>query len=190
MSNNPAMMSGSEHGPWRVLATQEIYRDPWVWLTKDDVIRPDGRPGTHTITRFKEGVSVLPLDDDGFVFLTEEFHYAQGRRGIEVISGGVETGEDLPTAAARELREEVGIVASRWTPLGVVDPLTSQAIAPMTMFLVEGLSFVEASPDGTESIRRLRIPFAEAVEMVMRSEITHSGSCVLILKTARLLERR
>ncbi|GDY09348.1 ADP-ribose diphosphatase [Planctomycetia bacterium] len=170
-----------------MLGSAEIYRDPWLVLTKDDVIRPDGRPGTHTVTRFKDGVSVLPLDAEGFVFLTEEFHYAQGRRGIEVISGGVEAGEDFLSAAARELREEVGIVASRWMPLGVVDPLTSQAIAPISLFLAEGLSFVEASPDGTETIRRLRVPFAEAVEMVMRSEITHSGSCVLILKAARLL---
>lgn len=180
--------STSWRGPWQVLNTTEIYRDPWLVLTKDDVIRPDGRPGTHTITRLKDGVSVLPLDADGFVFLTEEFHYAQGRRAIEVISGGVESDEELPTAAARELREEVGIVASRWTPLGVVDPLTSQAIAPISLFLAEGLSFVDASPDGTETIQRLRVPFAEAVGMVMRGEITHSGSCVLILKAARLLE--
>lgn len=178
------------YGPWTVLQTREIYRDPWVVLRKDDVIRPDGRPGTHTVTRFKDGVSVLPLDESGYVFLTEEFHYAQGRRAIEVISGGVEEGEDLLTAAARELREEVGITASRWMPLGVVDPLTSQAISPISMYLAEALSFVEASPDGTETIRRLRVPFAEAVEMVMRSEITHSGSCVLILKAARLLEQR
>ena len=178
------------NGPWRVLETREIYRDPWVMLRKDDVIRPDGLSGTHTVTRFKDGVSVLPLDGDGFVYLTDEFHYAQGCRAIEVISGGVEPGEDAPSSAARELREEVGIVASRWTPLGVVDPLTSQAIAPISMYLAEGLSFVEATPDGTETIRRLRVPFAEAVEMVMRSEITHSGSCVVILKAARLLETR
>ncbi len=178
------------NGPWQVLGTTEIYRDPWIVLTKDDVLRPDGRSGTHTITRFKDGVSVLPLDDDGFVFLTEEFHYAQGHRAIEVISGGVEPDEDVPTAAARELREEVGIVAARWTPLGVVDPLTSQAVAPISMFLAEGLLFVEATPDGTETIRRLRVHFAEAVEMVMRSEITHSGSCVVILKAARILGAR
>jgi ADP-ribose pyrophosphatase len=182
-------MPTGAHGPWTVLQTREIYRDPWVVLRKDDVLRPDGQPGTHTVTRFKDGVSVLPLDEDGHVFLTEEFHYAQGRRGIEVISGGVEDGEDLRTAAARELREEVGIIASKWTPLGVVDPLTSQAISPITLFLAEGLSFVDATPDGTETIRRLRVPFAEAVEMVMRGEITHSGSCVVILKAARLLER-
>lgn len=190
MTSDSPMTSPSDHGPWQVLRSQEIYRDPWLVLRKDDVIRPDGRPGTHTVTRFKDGVSVLPLDDEGFVFLTDEFHYAQGRRAIEVISGGVETGEDLQAAAARELREEVGLTAARWTPLGVVDPLTSQAIAPIALFLAERLSFVDATPDGTETIRRLRVPFSEAVAMVMRGEITHSGSCVLILKAARHLADR
>lgn len=178
------------NGPWQVLQTQEIYRDPWLTLRRDDVIRPDGQPGTHTITRFKDGVSVLPLDEQGQVYLTEEFHYAQGRRGIEVISGGVEPDEDLLAAAARELREEVGLTASRWTPLGVVDPLTSQAIAPISLFLAEGLSFVDSTPEGTETIRRLCVPLTEATEMVMRGEITHSGSCVLILKAARYLTER
>lgn len=172
-------------GPWQVLQSHEVYRDSWLRLVKDDVVRPDGQRGTHTITTLKAGVSVLPLDDEGFVFLTEEFHYAVGRVGIEVISGGVEVGEDSMMAAARELREEVGLVASRWTPLGVTDPLTSQVVAPVTMFLAEGLSFVEACPDGTETIRRLRVPFAEAIEMVLHSQITHAPSCVLILKAAR-----
>ena len=84
------------------------------------------------------------------------------------------------------LGEEVGLVASRWTPLGVVDPLTSQSLAPISLFLAEELTFVEATPEGTETIRRLRVPFAEAIEMVMRGEITHSGSCVVLLKAARL----
>ena len=180
----------TERGPWRVLRSHEVYRDPWVVLTKDEVIRPDGQPGTHTVTRFKDGVSVLPLDADGCVYLTDEFHYARGQHGIEVISGGVEPGEELLTAAARELREEVGITAVLWTPLGLTDPFTTQALAPVMMFLAEGLSFVEATPEGTELIRRVRMPLADAVEMVMRSEITHAPSCVLILKAARHLRNR
>ncbi len=178
---------GLPRGPWRVVRSQQIYRDPWLQLTKDDVIRPDGKPGTHTVTTLKEGVSVLPLDDEGFVYLTEEFHYAVGRIGIEVVSGGIEPGEDKSAAAARELQEEVGLIASKWTPLGMTDPLTSQVIAPVTMYLAQGLSFVAANPDGTESIRRLRVPFAEAIQMVLRSEITHAPSCVLILKAAYLI---
>lgn len=181
---------GFERGPWRVLRTHEVYSDPWVRLTKDDVIRPDGNPGTHTVTRFKDGVSVLPLDANGFVYLTEEFHYAVNRRNFEVISGGVEAGEEFLSAAVRELREEVGLVAARWTPLGITDPFTTQALAPVTMYLAEELSFVEAAPEGTEVIRRVRVSLMDAVEMVMASEITHAPSCVLILKAARHLESR
>lgn len=181
---------GEVRGPWRVLGSRETYHDPWITVTCDSVIRPDGRPGTHSVVRFKSGVSVLPLDAEGHVYLTDEFHYAQQRNSIEVISGGIEAGEEPLAAAARELREEVGLVASHWTPLGLVDPMTSQAIAPISLFLAEGLSHVDATPDGTEVIRRLRVPFAQAVEMVMRSEITHSGSCVVILKAARHLGAR
>ena len=182
--------SESWRGPWQVLRSTEVYCDAWVVLTKDDVLRPDGQPGTHTITRFLNGVSVLPLDAEGFVYLTDEFHYAINRRGIEVISGGIDEGEDRLAAAARELREEVGLIASQWTPLGVTDPMTTAGLSPAWLFLAEGLSQVEAAPEGTESIRRLRVPLDQAVEMVMRSEITHAPSCVLILKAARHLAER
>jgi ADP-ribose pyrophosphatase len=184
------MSTEQQRGPWQVLRTQVVYRDAWMRLTKDDVIRPDGRPGTHTIAHFKDGVSVLPLDADGGVYLTEEFHYAVGRRNLEVISGGVETGEAILAAAVRELREEVGLSAARWTSLGVTDPFTTQALGPVTLFLAEELTFVEAAPEGTEQIRRVRVPLVEAVELVMRSEITHAPSCVLILKAARHLDGR
>ncbi len=56
------------------------------------------------------------------------------------------------------------------------------------MFLEEDLSFVESAPEGTEVIRRVRSPLTEAVEFVMRSEITHAPSCVLIFKAARQQE--
>jgi ADP-ribose pyrophosphatase len=159
-------------------------------LTMDEVIRPDGTPGTHTVTRFKAGVSVLPLAADGSVYLTAEFHYALGRESLEVISGGVEVDEDQSAAAARELREEVGLVAARWTALGVTNPFTTQLLAPVTLFLAEELSCVAAAPEGTELIRRVQMPLTDAVELVMRSEITHAPSCVLILKAARMLENR
>src|ERR1043165_5515685 len=110
-----------QHGPWTILSSREICRDPWIDVRVDDVIRPDGKPGTHSLISIKPGVSVLPLDDDGFVYLTEEFHYAVGRTTIETISGGIDAREDALAAAQRETREELGILARDWMPLGTVD---------------------------------------------------------------------
>ena len=78
-------------------------------LRKDDVIRPDGRNGTHTVVRIKPGVSVLAIDSDRHVHLTDEFHYAIGRHSLEAVSGGTEPGETSLETAQRELREELGI---------------------------------------------------------------------------------
>jgi ADP-ribose diphosphatase len=174
-----------QHGPWIIRASQEVYKDPWIEVRKDEVIRPDGADGTHCVVSMKPGVSVLPLDDQGFVHLTEEFHYGVGRTTIETVSGGIEPSEDARGTAARELEEELGIRARRWTDLGMVDPFTSIVVSPTGLFLARDLSFVDTAPEGTEQIHPVKIKLAEAVDWVISSKITHGPSCVLILK-ARL----
>src|SRR3954462_14665207 len=98
-----------EHGPWKVLSTREVHRDPWLALTVDDVIRPDGSSGTFSVVHVVPGVSVLALDDDGNAHLTEEFRYAVGRTSLEVVSGARDAAENPLDAARRELKDELGI---------------------------------------------------------------------------------
>ena len=172
----------TEHGPWKVLATREVYRDPWLTLTSDDVIRPDGRAGTFAVVRTKAGVSVLAVDEGGTAHLTEEFRYAIGRPSLEVVSGAVEAGEEPLAAARRELKEELGIEASDWTDFGTVDPTTSMVFAPVRLFLARGLRVGEPAREGTEQIRRVRLPLDEAVRAVLEGRITHAPSCLLLLR--------
>ncbi len=172
-----------QHGPWKIIQQRPVHADPWVTLRQDDVIRPDGDPGTYTVVHVAPGVCVLAVDDERNVYLTEEFHYAVGRDTLEGVSGGSEPGEATLQTAARELQEEIGIAAERYTKLGTVDPLTSCLVSPTDLYVAEGLRFVDPSPEGTEVIRRVKVSLAEAVEKVMNSEITHGPSCVLILKT-------
>ena len=173
-----------QHGPWQIVQSHEVYRDPWMAVRKDDVIRPDGRPGTHSVVTIKPGVSVLALDDQRAVYLTEEFHYGIGRTTLEVVSGGIESDEHPAFAAERELREELGIQAEQWTDLGLVDPFTASVVSPTRLYLARQLSFGAQSLEGTEQIRCRKMSLAEAVQKVMASEITHGPSAVLILKAA------
>lgn len=173
-------------GPWLVEETVQRYKDAWLEVNEDKVIRPDGKPGTFATVRMKPGVSVLARDDDGSVYLTREYRYAIERESIEVVSGGVDERESTIEAARRELREELGLEAAEWTELGFVDPFTSAINSPAALFLARKLTVFDPTPEGTELIKVVRMALSDAVQMVLDGEITHGPSCVLLLKTSLL----
>jgi ADP-ribose pyrophosphatase len=172
-----------DYGPWKIVHTRHVYRDAWITVQVDDVIRPDGQPGTHSIIWLKPGATVIALDDARNVYLAEEFHYGVGRFTIEGVSGGNEPPEPILDSARRELREEIGIVARRWTELGVVDPFTTNVHSPTWLFLAEELEFVEPACEGTETIRRVQFPLHEAMAMLWDGRITHAPTAVALFKT-------
>ncbi len=176
-----------QHGPWTIHTSRQVYEDPWVSLRQDQVTRPDGKPGTFCVVHIKPGVSVLALDDEGRVYLAEEFRYGVGRTTLEVVSGGRDADEDPLEAARRELKEELGIEAVDWVDLGPVDPFTSMVVSPARLFLARGLRFGEHDREGTEQIHTVRMPLNEAVAAVMDGRITHAPSCTVILKAAHWL---
>lgn len=178
------------NGPWKIKGSQVKYKNPWISVREDQVIRPDGKDGIFGVVEIVAGVSVLPLDDNGFVYLTKEFHYAIEQDSIEVVSGAIDKGETALEAAKRELKEELGAEAKEWIDLGMLNPFTTVVKSPATMYLAKGIVFSEAKPEGTEKIDMLKVKFDDAVKMVMESEITHGQSCVLILKASEYLRKQ
>jgi len=174
-------------GLWLVEESVQKYKNAWLELSEDKVVRPDGKAGTFATVRMKPGVSILAMNDLAQVYLTSEYRYAVERESIEVVSGGIDEDELPAVAARRELREELGIEAAQWIDLGFVDPFTSTIHSPATLFLARKLSLGEPKPESTEVISVLKVDLNEALRMVMESEITHGPSCVLILKTYLLL---
>ena len=170
------------HGPWKITGSKVKYKNKWLKIREDLVTRPDGKPGIFGVVKMAAGASVLPIDADGNVYLTKEFRYAIGQNSIEVVSGGIDTGETPLEAAKRELKEELGCKAGIWTEIGIMNPFTSVVYSPAHLFLANDLSFSETENEGTEIIASLKMPLTEAVKMVMDSKITHGQSSVLILK--------
>jgi len=113
-------------------------------VREDQVIKPDGKDGIFGIVEMIAGISVLPLDEDGFVYLNEAFHYAIEKSEVETVSGGIETNEDPLTTAKRELKEELGISADEWIDLGIVNPFTTIVKSPAYLYLAKGLHFSQA----------------------------------------------
>lgn len=176
-----------KRGKWTVHDRKQIYKNPWIEVVEDQVTRPDGKPGIYGTVHFFDGISVLPVDEQGFVYLEKIFRYALGNEGIETVTGRVDPGELPIESAKRELKEEVGIEAKEWIPLGTTDPFTDAVYHTAHLFIARGLTCGERNLGGDEIITVVKVPFAESVRMVMASEITHGQSCVLILKAKEYL---
>lgn len=172
---------------YSLLDTREVYRNPWIRVREDRVLRPGAPPATFGVVEMKAGSTVLAIDTAGRVCLVSEFKYGIGRESLELISGGIEPGESPLDAARREVREEAGLEGGEWLDCGTLDPFTTVISSPNHMFLARGLGDSLACPDPGETITVRRAPFEDALGMVMDGRITHGASCVLILKAALLM---
>lgn len=176
------------NGPWLIKNSKKIYQNAWMKVREDKVIRPDGKDGIVGIVEMMNGVTVLPLDDEGYVYLVQQYRYTIKKESIEAVSGGVAKGEKPLAAAKRELREEAGLSAQEWTALGQIDPFTTAIRSTSTLFLARKLKKVAAEPDSTEKIIIRRVKLAEALDMVIEGRIIQGPSCVVIMKAVEYLK--
>jgi 8-oxo-dGTP pyrophosphatase MutT (NUDIX family) len=178
----------NRNGKWRVKSTHKAFENEFFALFEDDVIKPTGENGTYAWIKFKTGASVLPIDDEGYVYVTRQFRYAIGRHDLEIVSGSVE-GEGALDAAKRELKEELGIEAEEWIDMGSVYSLTSITQSCSRQFIARKLKFGEQETEGTEDIEQIKLTLEQAVDMVLNGEITDGDSCILILKAHAMKEK-
>jgi len=131
-------------------------------------------------------MAVIPLDNDNFTWIVGQHRYTLHEYSWEIPMGGVPLDEDLLQGAQRELMEETGITASKWTQLLKIHTSNSITDELGYTFLAEDLNFGDPQFDDTEDLQIKRMPLTEVVDMVMQEIITDGISVASILKLARL----
>jgi 8-oxo-dGTP pyrophosphatase MutT (NUDIX family) len=176
-------------GPYSVLHSRPVYENPWIKVREDRVRPRGGEEMTFGVVTMKPGITVLPMDEAGDVYLVREFKYGIGEETLEAISGAIDSGETPEQAGLRELSEEAGLMASEWIDMGSINPFTTVVNSPNHMFLARKLSETRRRPDAGERVEIVKLPFSDALQAVLEGTITHGASCVLILKTHLYLSR-
>jgi 8-oxo-dGTP pyrophosphatase MutT (NUDIX family) len=178
----------NESNPWKIKTTEQVYENKWIRVTEHQVINPSGNDGIYGVVHFKNtAVGVLPLDDENNTWLVGQFRFTLNKYCWEIPEGGAPLGEDPLDGAARELEEETGLRASKYSK--IIDMHLSNSVSDeyAVVYLAQGLTQHTAMPEDTEQLATRKLPFEEAYQMVLRGEITDSMSVAAILKVKLIL---
>lgn len=164
-----------ERGPFKVISREKRHDKFGMQFFADEVLRPDGSKGEQYWINFpRQAVLIFPLDDEGNIYLTEEFTYGTNKYSTEVAGGSPNEGESLEDAARRELKEELGIEVESLGNMGTTHEITSRVNNVTHRFLAKVTSVGEAKPESGEVIRLKKVPIEEAYKMLLNQKITTS----------------
>lgn len=179
------------HNPWQVLSTEVKYQNPWISVREDQVINPGGGRGIYGVVTMKNrALGIVPIDADGNTWLVGQYRYPLSEYSWEIPMGGGPVELDILTSAQRELKEETGLLARRWTNIGRLHTSNSVTDEEGFVFLAEDLEQSDWEPEETEDLRLWKLPLAEAIRMVMDDRITDAVSVAGLLKAEKVLAAR
>jgi ADP-ribose pyrophosphatase len=167
--------------PYRRLAQRELYRNPWLAVHVHEIIHPTGAPGEHIAIEAGRASAVLVVDGDAFV-LAAQARFAADARMLEIVKGGADAGEDALACAQRELREELGLLAEDWVPLGITYELPSIIEEPVALFLARDIRQVSSAPEEVEAIDAVRIPIDDAYRAARDGRIDDAVTLAAFLR--------
>jgi 8-oxo-dGTP pyrophosphatase MutT (NUDIX family) len=180
----------SAHRSIVTLRSREIYRNQWMRLREDDILRSNGKSGIYGVVEKHDAAIILPIDH-GRVWLVEQYRYTIEERALELPQGGWEKDVAHPEDLARgELKEETGLHAASMIHLGWLWIAYGFARQKQHVFLATGLTQSERDPDPEEHdlvVRDFAVQEFEAMMLdgTIRDNCTLSAWGLYLLWKAR-----
>ena len=178
----------SRENPWRTQATRGIYENEWIKVEEDQVLNPTGGNGIYGRVHFKNrAIGIIPIDSGLNTWLVGQYRYPLKEYSWEIPMGGSPLNQEPLKAAQRELKEETGLTATKWTNILKVHTSNSVTDEVGYVFWAEELSMGEVDFEDTEDLLIQKLPLASAIRLAMEGAITDGISLAGLLKTAQML---
>lgn len=179
----------NKENPWKTLGSKSIYSNPWMSVREDRVIRPDGVNGIFGVVSMRAATAIVALTPKDEIYMVGQYRYAPEHYSWEVIQGGADEDEKPIIAAKRELAEEAGLIAEQWSQLGEEVHLSNCVSSERGFaYIARGLCNTASSPEGTEVLEVVKMPFRDALSLVEQGEVKDAMSIIAILRAERLLK--
>ena len=149
---------------------------------------PNGKHAKREIAMHVGASAVLPVDADGNVYLVRQFRAPIDQVLLEIPAGKLDhVDEDRLLAAKRELKEETGLEAEKW--LHLTDTFTTPGFSNerISLYLAQKLCHGESRPDEDEFLNMVKLPFEDALAMVMRGEIRDAKTQIALCMAQNLI---
>ena len=159
------------------LESREIYRNQWLRLREDKILRSNGKPGIYGVVDKDDCAVIIPIDQER-VWLVEQFRYTIQERALELPQGGWEMEVDDPEELARgELKEETGLHAAAMTCLGWMWIAYGFARQRQHVFLATGLTEADKDPDPEEhDLSLCSVTVAEFEDLMLTGKIRDAST--------------
>ena len=178
-------------GKAKVLSSKTSYKGPVFWVTTDKVVEPGNVTATRDVVRHNGSVVVLAVDtatnhsDPGILLIRQYRHAADGFL-LELPAGRIEPGEKLIPAGKRELIEETGYRAKRWSKHVRYFASPGFVSEAMNILIAEDLTLGEATPEEDERIELFMTPLSEVLRMIHAGKIQDGKTLIGVLFYASL----
>jgi ADP-ribose pyrophosphatase len=167
----------------KILESKTVFKGRVFYVTAD-TIREGDITYVRDVVHHPGSAVIVPVFDDGSVAFVRQYRHPAVRYLLEVPAGTLDEGETPEEGAARELEEELGLVAETMMKLSEFFVSPGFCEEKMWLYLATNLTETTQRLDEDEIVEVVRVPFSRALEMITDGEIEDAKTIIALMLAA------